>query len=180
MGLRTILPIPRCRNTRLRCRMGPRRRFCSLFDSRTQSTNCRRTLCTDTRRPTCTRSRPAPSPPARPRGGPAGGRRTRQTSSPPSCARSASPSPRPRTLEGTQTKRLLFVVFCPRLNLRFGWVLDQLLRSERNPGNFPGFNGQGGPNRRAAMAEHAADGKTRSPTGLLRSARDLHFNIPTF
>ena len=47
-------------------------------------------------------------------------------------------------------------------------------------GNFPGFNGQGGPNRRAAMAEHAADGKTRSPTGLLRSARDLHFNIPTF
>ena len=51
---------------------------------------------------------------------------------------------------------------------------------KRNPGNFPGFNGQGGPNRRAAMAEHAADGKTRSPTGLLRSARDLHFNIPTF
>ena len=59
----------------------------------------------------------------------------------------------------------------------------------RNPGNFPGFNGQtGAPNRRAAMAEHAADGKTRSPTGfvlllfvsLLRSARDLHFNIPTF
>ena len=30
------------------------------------------------------------------------------------------------------------------------------------------------------MAEHAADGKARSPTGLLRSARDLHFNIPTF
>ena len=45
---------------------------------------------------------------------------------------------------------------------------------------FPGFNGQGGPNRRAAMAEHAAGGRTRSPTGLLRSARDLHFNIPTF
>ena len=45
---------------------------------------------------------------------------------------------------------------------------------------FPGFNGQTGPNRRAAMAEHAADGKTRSPTGLLRSARDLHFDIPTF
>ena len=45
---------------------------------------------------------------------------------------------------------------------------------KKNPGNFPGFNGQGGPNRRAAMAELAADGKTRSPTGLLRSARDLH------
>jgi len=44
----------------------------------------------------------------------------------------------------------------------------------------PGFNGQGGPNRRAAMAEHAAGGRTRSPTGLLRSARDLHSNIPTF
>ena len=51
---------------------------------------------------------------------------------------------------------------------------------KRNPGNFPGFNGQGGPNRRAAMAEHAAGGRTRSPTGLLRSARDLHFDIPTF
>ena len=51
---------------------------------------------------------------------------------------------------------------------------------KRNPGNFPGFNGQGGPNRRVAMAEHAAGGRTRSPTGLLRSARDLHFNIPTF
>ena len=44
----------------------------------------------------------------------------------------------------------------------------------------PVFNGQGGPNRRAAMAEHAAGGRTRSPTGLLRSARDLHFDIPTF
>ena len=32
----------------------------------------------------------------------------------------------------------------------------------------------------AAMAEHAAGGRTRSPTGLLRSARDLHFDIPTF
>ena len=45
---------------------------------------------------------------------------------------------------------------------------------------FPGFNGQTAPNRRAAMEEHAAGGRTRSPTGLLRSARDLHFNIPTF
>ena len=44
----------------------------------------------------------------------------------------------------------------------------------------PGFNGQTAPNRRAAMAEHAAGGRTRSPTCLLRSARDLHFNIPTF
>ena len=44
----------------------------------------------------------------------------------------------------------------------------------------PGVNGQTGPNRRAAMAEHAAGGRARSPTGLLRSARDLHFIIPTF
>jgi hypothetical protein len=43
----------------------------------------------------------------------------------------------------------------------------------------PGFNGQTGPNRRAAMAELAVGGRTRSPTGLLRSARDLHFIIPT-
>ena len=45
---------------------------------------------------------------------------------------------------------------------------------------FPGFNGQDGSNRRAAMAEHADGGRTRSPTALLRSARNLHFNIPTF
>ena len=45
---------------------------------------------------------------------------------------------------------------------------------------FSGFNGQTAPNRRTAMAEHVAGGQTRSPTGLLRSARDLHFIIPTF
>jgi len=45
---------------------------------------------------------------------------------------------------------------------------------------FPGFNSQTPPNRRAVMAEHAAGGRTRSPTGLLRSARDLHFNIQLF
>ena len=50
----------------------------------------------------------------------------------------------------------------------------------RNPGNLDNLNGQTAPNRRAAMAEHAAGGRTRSPAGLLRSARDLHFDIPTF
>ena len=49
----------------------------------------------------------------------------------------------------------------------------RIFRSEQKSRNFPGFNGQGGPNRRAAMVEHVADGKTRSPTGVLRSARDL-------
>ena len=44
---------------------------------------------------------------------------------------------------------------------------------------FPGFNGQTAPNRRAAMAEHAAGGRTRSPTGLLHPSRDLHFDSPT-
>ena len=43
----------------------------------------------------------------------------------------------------------------------------------------PGFNGQTGPNRRAAMAEHAAGDKTRTHQGLLRSSRDLHFDAPT-
>jgi len=42
-----------------------------------------------------------------------------------------------------------------------------------------GFSGQTAPNR-PAMAEHAAGGQTRSPTGLLRSTRDLHFIIPIF
>ena len=42
---------------------------------------------------------------------------------------------------------------------------------------FPGFNGQTAPNRHG---EHAAGGQTRSPTGLLRSARDLHFIIQLF
>ena len=49
--------------------------------------------------------------------------------------------------------------------------------------NFPVGTGNPGwnrSNRRAALAEHAAGGRTRSPTGLLRSARDLHINIPTF
>jgi len=48
------------------------------------------------------------------------------------------------------------------------------------PTIFPGFNGQGGPNRRPPWRSMPTDGKTRSPTALLRSARDLHFDSPTF
>ena len=36
------------------------------------------------------------------------------------------------------------------------------------------------PNRRAALAEHAAGGRTRSPSGVLRSARDLHIIFQLF
>ena len=76
-------------------------------------------------------------------------------------------------------------LLCPSISNGSGWVLHlgQNFQSEQNPVIWtisPGFNGHAGPNRRAAMAEHAAGGRTRSPTGLLRSAQDLQFIIPTF
>jgi hypothetical protein len=49
--------------------------------------------------------------------------------------------------------------------------------------NFPVGTGNPGwnrSNRRAALAEHAAGGRTRSPSGLLRSARDLHIIFQLF